>query len=63
MKTEDHSVFDFNVTEGVINGPSIPLQRIPNGQVFSTVITDGDNKERNLLPQEIRVMFMVLIII
>lgn len=50
MKTEDPSVFDFNVTEGVINGPSIPLQKIPNGQVFATVITDADNKDRNLNP-------------
>jgi hypothetical protein len=24
-KTEDPSVFNFNISEGVINGPSIPL--------------------------------------
>jgi hypothetical protein len=25
MKTEDPSVFDFNVTESILNGPTIPL--------------------------------------
>jgi hypothetical protein len=50
LKTEDPSVFNFNVSDGVINGPSIPLQKIPIGQIFSTTITDADNKERNLLP-------------
>jgi hypothetical protein len=25
LKVEDPSVFDFNITEGVINGPSVPL--------------------------------------
>ena len=49
-KTEDPSVFNFNISDGVINGPSIPLQKIPIGQVFSTTITDADNKERNILP-------------
>lgn len=31
LKVEDASVFDFSVTEGIINGPSVPLQKIPNG--------------------------------
>ena len=59
MKTEDPSVFDFNVTESILNGPSIPLQKIPIGQVFSTSITDQDNKEQMINPQEIKVRFMV----
>jgi len=25
LKTEDPSVFDFNISEGILNGPSIPL--------------------------------------
>jgi hypothetical protein len=25
LKIEDPSVFDFNIVEGVLNGPSIPL--------------------------------------
>lgn len=26
LKVEDPTVFDFHVVEGVLNGPSIPLQ-------------------------------------
>ena len=59
LKIEDPSVFDFNIVEVVLNGPSIPLQQIANGQVFSTVITDQDNQEKNIQPQTIKIRFMV----
>ena len=48
------------IYKGVINGPSIPLNKMPIGPALPIKITDEDNKQIMVLPQELKISFQVI---
>ena len=50
-KTDDAEVFEFNVTEGLLKGKSLPLRKVPEGLLVPPVPKDED--EMKYLPQKI----------
>lgn len=59
IKTDDPTVFEFSKTEGVIYGPSIPLNSLPYGKALPSDYTTNENLAKNINPDEILINFRV----
>lgn len=49
-KTDDNTVFEFSHSEGVLNGPSVPIKSLPSTYALPTQITAQDTIAENLYP-------------
>jgi hypothetical protein len=54
-KTDDPEVFEFNITNGILKGKSLPLRKVPEGLLVPPV--PKDEEEKKYLPQKIYVKF------
>ena len=59
-KTDDPTVFEFSKTEGVISGPTIPMNSVPYGKVLPSEYTIDDNSVKNINPECILINFRVI---
>ena len=59
VKNDDPTVFEFSKTEGVLNGPSIPLNYVPLGKALPSEYTSDDNNSRSINPECILINFRV----
>lgn len=60
IKTDDPTVFEFSRTDGVISGPSIPMNCVPYGKALPSDYTVDDNNFKNLNPECILINFRVI---
>lgn len=63
VKTDDPTVFEFSKTDGVVCGPSIPLNCVPYGKALPSEYTIEENNMKNLNPECILINFRVIIFI
>jgi hypothetical protein len=56
QKTDDASVFNFSISEGLISGPSNQLINIPHNPLMPRIYNKNDNKYQ---PVKIEIMFKV----
>lgn len=61
VKTDDPTVFEFSKTEGVVNGPSIPMNVVPYGKALPSDYSTDENRLKNLNPECILINFRVII--
>lgn len=59
LKNDDPTVFEFSSTEGLIYGPSVPLNSVPYGKALPADYTINQNNEKRIEPQCILVNFRV----
>lgn len=59
-KTDDPTVFEFSKTEGVISGPTIPMNSVPYGKALPSEYTIDENNVKNINPECIMINFRVI---
>ena len=58
-KTDDPTVFEFSKTDGILNGPSIPLNYVPLGKAMPSEYINETNNINNINPECILINFRV----
>ena len=51
--------YKINIKQGILKGPSIKLKKLPVSSVLPSELTDFNNSEELLNPQQIEISFKV----